>query len=884
MGSMTSWLRRLSLLMRRDRFRNELNEEMAFHRAEAECEFIASGMSEQEARRAVARQFGNETLLKQRSYEAIGFRFESVAQDVRYALRQMRRKPGFTLVILLTLAVGIGACTAIFSLVNAVLLRSLPYGEPNRLVYLYTPNPGIPISPEVLSPSYADFFDLKQQSHSFANMTAFTQATFSVFAQGSVDRIGAARVDENFFATLDSAPELGRTIGADDNLPGHDKVAVISHALWQSMFAGNTDVLNRSLQLDGVSYKIIGVMKQGFNYPSSSDLPYGNSSIKATRIWLPLALTPQQKADREPGDDVAIARLRPYVSLPEAQAEMTTIMARLDKLHTGELRGWSALIENFMDNAIGPVRKLMWMLLGAVSLVLLIACGNAANLLLARAANRMRELGVRAALGAGRGRIIRQLLTESLLIGTAAGVLGIGFAYLFLRLLPLLDPGNIPRLNTASLDLRVLAFTVIVSLATSVLTGILPASAVSKISLSGFLTSGNGRAIAGTHSRSQSLLIVAETALVVVLLSCSGLLLRSYINVQSVDTGFSQSTVTMTIWPEAKYRHPQADRTPFFKPLLDRIRALPGVTEAGAVSNLPLSNSETLGFFQVDGFANSKNQMVEGRSITPQYFSAMGIPLIAGRWLTESDASDPTHPTIVNRQFAEVYFQGRNPIGGRITSDEAHKNWSRIVGVVGDVRHMSLEEQPKPQMYNTTYDFGEASIAVRSTLPAATITAEIRSALKAVDPNLALTDIRTMGDLVSDASAQRRFQTSLLAAFAAIALLLALVGVYGLMTYSVSRRTQEMGIRMALGAQRADVVKLVMKSGAWLLGIGLIAGLACAWAATHVIRTFLFGLSEHDPLTIVAGCALLAVGGFVAAFLPARRAASVDPMQALRAE
>jgi putative ABC transport system permease protein len=801
-------------------------------------------------------------------------------QDTRYGLRTLRRSPGFTITAVFTLALGIGACTAIFSLVNAVLIRSLPYGDPEGLVYLFTPNPHIPVPADVMTPSYADFYDLKQQSHSFADMTAFEQATFNIALGGLVQRMGAARVDERFFATLQSTPELGRAIGADENRPGHDKVAVISHSLWHSMFAGRADILERSLRLNDTSYRIIGVMPPSFQYPSSSDLPYGVASVKTTHIWIPLALTPKQKMDREPGSDEVIARLHPGVSMRQAQLEMSTIMTRLDTLHTS-LKGWGAFIKGFLDSALGPVRPLMWLLLGAVFLVLLIACGNAACLLLARAANRMRELGMRVALGAGRSRIVRQLLTESLLIGLAAGALGVGLAWIFLRILPHLDPGNIPRLNQASLDMRVLLFTVGVSLLTSLLAGVLPALAVSRVSLTGFLASSAGGSAAGTHSRAQSALIVVEAAMVVVLLACSGLLIRSYLNVESVDTGFSPSTVTMNILLDARYAQPEQRRA-FFANLIGKIGALPGVNVVGGINYLPLTHSESLGYFWVDGFANHKDQMAEGRSITPQYFSAMNIPLIAGRFFTEGDVSSGSPPTIVNQQFAKVYFANRNPIGGRISTDDNHSQWSTVVGVVADVRHTSLEEAPQPQMYVPDYDAG--SIVVRSVLPPFAVVAEIRTTLKSIDPGLGLADIRTMGDLVSEASAQRRFQTTLLTVFAGMALFLAMVGLYGLMAYSVSRRSRELGIRMALGAQRADVLLTVLRKAAFLLCLGLVSGLACSWMATRTIQAFLFGVGAHDPATILLVCLLLAVCGFIAALIPARRAASIDPMHSLRTE
>jgi predicted permease len=861
-----------------DDFAAELESHISLHTDAG----IRSGLSAEEARRQALIHLGGmeQTQQAQRERRSLPW-VDSLLQDTRYGLRTLRRSPGFTITAVCTLAVGIGACTAIFSLVNAVLIRSLPYGDPQRLVYLFTPNPHISVPADVMTPNYADFFDIKRQSHSFANMSAFEQATFNLAMDGSVERVSAARVDENFFSTLESTPEIGRSIGADDNQPGHSRVAVISHALWHSMFADSIDILEHSLTLEGVRYRIVGVMPPEFAYPSSSDLPYGNPSIKATHIWIPLALTPKQKAEREPGSDEVIARLRPGISVSQAQSEMSTIMVRLDQLHTG-LRGWGAFVKNFMDNAVGPVRPLMWLLLGAVLMVLLIACGNAASLLLARAANRMRELGMRAALGAGRGRIVRQLLTESLLIGIAAGALGIGLAYIFLHILLHLDPGDIPRLNEASLDTRVLLFTVGVSLLTSIVAGILPALSVARMSLTGFLKSAGGSAVSGTHSRSQSVLIVAEAALVVVLLAGAGLFLRSYLNVESVATGFAPSTVTMKIGLDKRYDTAQRQGA-FFRTLIGRIGALPGIEAVGAVDYLPLTHSESLGFFWVDGFANREDQMAEGRTVTPQYFRAMNIPLFAGRFFTEDDVANTVRPVIVNQQFARKYFANRNPIGGQIRSNEKDR-WSRVVGVVADVRNLTLEETPQPQMYSPGYEIGGAYIAVRSVRPPSAVASEMQRALKSMDPNLARGEVHTMGDLVTDATARRRFQTSLLGVFAAVALLLAMVGLYGLVAYSVSCRTRELGIRMALGAQRADVTLLVLRKAGFLLGMGLVSGLTCTWIATRAIEAFLFGVDAHDPATILLVCVVLAICGFIAALIPARRAASIDPIHALRTE
>jgi predicted permease len=880
---MVHWRRiiaRLRSLLANKRAEEDLAREVASHLALLADNFRIRGMTPEEARLAARRALGNVELAKQAHRDERAFWWvQQTIQDLRFGLRTLRKNPGFTITAVLTLALGIGACTAVFSLVNAVVIRSLPYGDPGQLVYLYTPNPQFKVPAEVFGPAYADFYDLKKDSHYFQDMTAFGQSVFSLASQGAAERVSAARVDGDFFRTFQSAPELGRAITPADNRLGHEGVVVISHALWQSMFGSDAAVLHRTLLLDGKNYQIVGVMPQGFEYPHRTDLAYGESQYTTTQVWIPLALTAEQTADRDNSSGNAVARLKHGVSIAQAQAEMAAIMVRLDELH--QMKGWGALIENFVDSTVGHVRSLLWLLLCAVSIVLFIASGNAANLLLARAAGRMRELGVRVALGAGRSRIVRQLITEALLIGLAAGSIGVAFAYLFLHILPLFNPGNIPRLNEASLDMRVLLFTIAISLLTSVLTGVFPALAVSRINLTDFLATTGSRSVAGTHTRVQSTLIVVESALVLVLLASAGLLIRSFINVESVDTGFSQSTITLNIGLDPRYSHPQA--VEFFRNLFARLRALPGIEAVGAVSNLPLSNSEDLRMFAVDGYPNQNSQLAEARWATPDYFRAMRIPLIAGRVFT-AEENPEWHTIIINQSFARKYFAGRNPIGGRVSRQDDHTRWSTVVGVIGDVRHTSLEEPAEPQIYNPDLEFGGGYIAVRSSLPAKSLAATIPPLLHSLDPNLAAGNIQTMGDLESESSAPRRFQTSLLTVFAAIALFLALVGLYGLMAYSVSRCTREVGIRMALGAQRGDVLRLVLKKAAFLLAIGLVCGLVASWFATRAIQAFLFGVGRHDPITILSVCALLAVSGLIAAIVPARRAASIDPMEALRAE
>jgi len=880
---------RLRVFLRRERVEDELQEELQYHLEREAEKYRQAGDSPQEAVRRARLAIGGPEQVRQQCRETRGTKLvDDLFQDLRYGLRTLGKSPGFTIVTVLTLALGVGACTAIFSVVNAVLIRSLPYGDAGRIVSLFTPNPrfGNDVPLEAFGPNYADLFDLQRQSHSFASMTAFEPASYNSAAQNSAIRVGGARVDARFFSTLQAPPEIGRAIGTDDDRPGHNHVVILSHALFQSMFAGSAQILTKQLVLDGTPYQIIGVMPAEFRYPHNSDFPPGvlGGNANGADVWVPLALSAQQKADRQSATANVIARLNPGVTVRQAQAEMTTLMAGINLLHAAGDRGWGAYVKPFLDSAIGPVRNLMWLLVGAVFLVLLIACGNAANLLLARAAARTHELGVRATLGAAKGRIIRQLLTESLLLALAGGVAGVALAYVFLHGLLRLNPGGIPRLTEASIDARVLCFTLIIAVLTSVVFGILPAFFAVRINLVEFLKSGRGTI--GSGNRLRAGLVIGEIGLVVILLAGAGLLVRSYLNVAAVRPGFSSSTVSMNVQLDARYGS-REQRIAFFRALLRQIQSVPGIESAGAISALPLSGVETLSTFTVDGYANKKDQLANDRNMTPGYFSAMGIPLVEGRAFTDEDATGHPLVVIVNQAFAKRYFGQRDPVGLGMHTSGPGNPLRTVIGVVGNVHHTNLEADAPPEVYEPLWqtDIGNgAFFAIRSSLPADSVATSVRAALRTIDPSLALTDIQTMGELASRATALRRFQTALLTAFASMAMLLGMVGIYGLLAYSVKQRTTEIGLRIALGASRGRVVGMILRQGVQLTLMGLALGLAGALALTRILVSSLYGVSALDPVTFVAVPALLLLVTLAACLVPARKAANVDPMCTLRYE
>ncbi len=810
-----------------------------------------------------------------------------LVSDLRYGAQMLAAAPAFTAIALLVIALGIGATSCIFSLVNAVLLRSLPFGHPEKLVYLWSPNKHWNDSnvPQEVAPNTPDFYDWQRLSQSFSSITTFTQTSINVVENGGSDRVGASSVTGTFFRTLEADPEIGRVINASDDQPGHEHVAVISDAFWHFHFNSDSHILGKEIQLNREKYTIIGVMPKDFGYPFAGDFPYAHSGFKQTDIWLPLAYTVKAKTDRSNFDsaDAAIGRLRDGIPAASAQAELGSIESRLDKLYPEIWKGWTVVVKPVIATIIGPVQQMLWLLLGAVAVVLVIAASNVASLLLARVASRAHEMGIRMALGAERSRIVRQLLTESLLLSCTGAALGIAMAYAAVHFVVKLNPGDVPRFESSTVDGRVLLVALALSVATGLLSGLAPTLSASRTDLNQLMKHGASRGSIGTSNRRRQALIVAEVALSVVLLAGAGLLIRSYLTLSSVNPGFSPSTLTFRVRMDVRYATPE-QRIAFCRSLLEKVRALHGVRMAGGSNETPLNHGDSLATLDVRGSGTSK-QMVQTRHITPGYLDAIGIPLLRGRKLDARDFASNYPGAVVNEALVRKYFHGQEPLGRQLRTgigDMSRTSWSTIVGVVGDVRHEKLEKPGLPQVFKVWRDVD--NFAISSSVAVPQMIQEIRHALRSLDPVLTIEDVHTMRERIDESNARRRFQTTLLSSFAALAVALALVGLYGLMSYAVKQRTAEIGVRMAVGSSRTQVLTLILSQGLRLVSTGLVLGLAAAFALTRLVSNWLFGVSATDPATFAAVPLFILLVATCACLIPAWHATRIDPVQALRQE
>jgi putative ABC transport system permease protein len=803
---------------------------------------------------------------------------DTLSQDIRYAVRRLVGSPGFTLVAVVTLALGIGANSAIFSVVHGVLLRPLPYPEPDRLVALFQVSEG-----QRDTMSGPNFVDLAKRSETLSHAAAIASSRPTLTGSGDPARLNAARVTASLFDLLGVPPAHGRTFTPDENRPGRNHVVVLGYGLWQQRFGRDAGVIGRRVMLDSVEHEVVGVMPEGFAYPADSEL------------WTPIeydeAFTASQ---RSAWYLTAVARAKPGVPMERVDAEVRMIGQQLAAQYPDANGGVDVIAVPLHESMVGQIRRAVLVLAGAVGFVLLIACVNVANLLLARAASRANEMAVRAALGAGRGRLIRQLLTESVLLSVAGGALGLLLAVWGVDLLIGLQPQGIPRLDAVRVDGAVTLFTMLLGAGTGIAFGVGPAVHSSRQTLAGTLKEwGRGALSTRRGARVRSVLVVAEMALAVTLLAGAGLLVRSFAKLTAVDPGFRvQQALTFELsLPVARYDD-QDRQVAFFDRLLPRLRALPGVQSAGAVMLLPLDGGGFVISFTVAGrppVPPAEQPAMQARVASPEYFRTVGIPLKRGRLFTDADRAGTTPVVILTELAVRQFFPGEDPIGRRITL-----GWGRgpgtpraggeVVGVVGDVKDVGLAEPHPPQIYLPFRQWPVRSMAVvlETSVPPARVANEARRAVLDVDPDLPIANVRTLDQIVARSISQPRFYTTVLTAFALVALVLAAIGIFGVLSYAVAQRTREIGIRMALGAQHRVVLGLVVRDAMILAGIGVVAGILAASYLSRTLATLLFEVSPADPLTFLGAAILLMVVALVASYLPARRATDVDPLTALR--
>jgi putative ABC transport system permease protein len=891
--------RRLGALLRRAQLVRDLREEMQLHIDLRARQLRESGMPESDAAYAARRQFGNTGWYQDESSRTWGWTmWERIAQDLRLGARTLRKAPGFTAMAVLTLSIGLGMNTAVYSAVNAVMLRSLPYAHPDRLVSLWEEYPkggenafdsrggvlnrngGQADALSRTTVSVANLLDY-QTSTAFEGMASFDRASMNLTGLGAPERIDGEAVSAKYFSILGIAPVLGRDFLAEEDTRGAAPVVIITNDFWRVRMGGDTQVLERSITLDGAPRRIIGVLPPDFQSPAHV------ASGDRFEFYVPAAYPAAQQANRGRHDVDVIARLRPGVSVAAAQADLNVIQSRLARRFPATNKDIHPAIARLRDDLVSGSTQALWMLLGASGLLVLITCVNVANLLLVRAAARRRESSVRLALGAGRARLIRQFLAESLIMAAAGCAGGLALGAVLMRALVALAPPGIPRLDSASMDWAVFAVAATVACVTGIVFGLAPAWQASQAKPVDALKAAARGTAAKTQVRWRSALTVAEVGLSLVLLVGAGLLLRSFALVLGVDLGFQPDRVlAMNVnLPDLHYKTPQ-QRFRFFEDLEQRVRAVPGLTAAAYANRMPMRGSWRSGI-RLESQPDKNIGPVDSQAVSPGYFETVGISLAHGRLLTARDREGQPPVAVVNRAFARAYWNGRDPVGGAFLYSQNAR--VTIVGVVSDIRRGGKTADIQPEIYFAAAQYGLypvrlADFAVRAAGDPRLLVNAIRQQVLAIDEDQPVTNVRTMEEVADASVAQRRFQTLLLLVFAAVAVVLALVGIYGVLAFSVAQRTSELGIRIALGANPLSVVALVLKQAGGLIAAGIFAGLGAAFALTRYLQSLLFGVQSTDWQTYAAAVLLLTAAAVAASMVPAVRGARVDPIVALRDE
>jgi putative ABC transport system permease protein len=823
---------------------------------------------------------------------------ESIVQDLKYSLKLLVKNPSFTAIAATTLALGIGANTAVFSLVNAVLLRQPAYTEPDGIVTVWSAFPQAGVSK--FGVAYKNVQDWKEQNKVFATLAVYQAASNTSLNLTGISgpiRIQSTRATGDFFQVLNVRPLLGRTISAEDEFPGRDHVVVVGYDLWQHDFGGDSQLIGRTVKLNDEDYQVVGIMPPGFQFPSGLEMPAGQQFASATELWTPLTVpNAGVQNDRVTNSFRAVARLKEGVSSKQAQSQMSAITRRMVAEHPNELQGLEVLVSTMQENQVGELRPALLVLLAAVGFVLLIACVNIANLLLSLAAGRQREFVVRAALGASRSRIVQQLLTDSVLLAAIGGALGLAIAVLANRMLVRIGPGNIPRLNEVGIDFRVLAFTILISTATGIVFGLAPAVQAARASLQEGMKEG-GRSVAGSSENwLRGLLVVSEVMLVFVLLAAAGLMLQSFRHLIEVAPGFNaQDVLTARVTLPARTYPPQKKIT-FYRQLLERLARQSGIQSAAIVRDLPFSGTDPRYGFLIEGRpldAQNGGVTFRYRVISADYFRVMSIPLKRGRYFDVHDDQNGTAVVIINETAARQNWPNQDPIGQIILPvGGIAPTRCVVVGVVGDMKFGGLDSQPDVEVYFPftqvpepvmTAVIGSMAIVIRTTQKPETFARSIREQVSFLDRDIPVSSVITMSDLQFNSLGTRRFQMLLLTAFAGVGLVLAVVGIYGVVSYWVVQKTQEIGIRMALGARPSDMLQFIILRGMVLALTGVLLGIAGALSVTRLMTSLLFGVGATDPLTFTTVAVLLTSTAFGACLIPARRAMRVDPVVALRA-